>query len=271
MPRRMLALVSRVRRRPSASTIQALDDAPSVTRPRSSTNQASPAPASLACCLAMALGSRPTLLMSQRPQRFSGVVITPMPLAALAPRRRGSTDLAVITTEAPYGLGRKGVVARRDARGPPGDRGGRRGPLRRTASCSTMSRALRLIGASMRKLVQAALQPEGGPRRPPACRPGPTRPHRPRRPAGSHGPRYARGLGVPNEATVHIGDATSASPPPRRRVALDRPSDFSLRCKAERSMPMKVAVREILPKTAASGRSDIPARRPHAPRAAAGR
>src|SRR5436190_23505653 len=51
---------------------------------------------------------------------------------------------------------------------------------------------------------------------------------------------------VGNEAAVDVGVAahsTSSSSPARAAT----PRDLSLRCRAERSMPMKLAVREILP------------------------
>ena len=52
-----------------AVTIQAFEEAPSVTKPLRSTNQASRAPCSRAACLASTLGSSDTDLMSTRAQR----------------------------------------------------------------------------------------------------------------------------------------------------------------------------------------------------------
>ncbi len=69
-----------------------------MTKPSSSTNQASAAPAARAFCLASALGIRFTVLMSQRPQRISGVVTTETPLAARASAAARSVALTVMTT-----------------------------------------------------------------------------------------------------------------------------------------------------------------------------
>src|SRR6185312_3634139 len=49
------------------------------------------------------------------------------------------------------------------------------------------------------------------------------------------------------EAAVHIGQSGHQSSSSSSARAEPTPSDFSLRCKAERSMPMKAAVREMLP------------------------
>ena len=57
---------------PSRLTIQALDEAPSVTWPCASTSQASRAPCSRAACLASTFGSSATDLMSTRCQRMIG-------------------------------------------------------------------------------------------------------------------------------------------------------------------------------------------------------
>ncbi len=102
-----------MRTTPSASTIQALDEAPSVTRPSSSTNQASAAPAWRAACFANTLGSRAMLLMSQRPQRFSGTVTTPMPCPARACAAGQSIGLATITSDGR--VGRVGKAWSREA------------------------------------------------------------------------------------------------------------------------------------------------------------
>src|SRR5450432_1602958 len=66
-----------------------------------------------------------------------------------------------------------------------------------------------------------------------------------------------RRLGMRQKSTVHIGDARHEYPVIDWRKASQAPSfgarspltpsDFSLRCKAERSIPTKAAVREILP------------------------
>ena len=82
MPRRIPLSAGRVTSVPALVTIQAFVEAPSVTNPSSSTNHASKAPASFACCLASTLGSSEVLLMSTRSQRFSGTVITATPSAA---------------------------------------------------------------------------------------------------------------------------------------------------------------------------------------------
>src|SRR5208282_1226068 len=55
------------------------------------------------------------------------------------------------------------------------------------------------------------------------------------------------GLRERDEAAVHIGDPRHQSSTSSRARAPPNPSDFSLRCRAERSMPMNAAVREILP------------------------
>ena len=79
----------RVTTLPSAVTIQAFEDEPSVTSPWASTNQASRAPCSRAACLASTLGSSDTDLMSTRAQRFSGTVMTATPSAAMRSARDG--------------------------------------------------------------------------------------------------------------------------------------------------------------------------------------
>ena len=56
------------------------------------------------------------------------------------------------------------------------------------------------------------------------------------------------GLAVRDEAAVDIGDRGSSGVLfLAARARRPKPSDFSLRCRAERSMPMKAAVREMLP------------------------
>ena len=90
MPRRMALSAGRVITLPSAVTIQAFDEAPSVTKPSWSTNQASRAPCSRAACLASTLGSSATDLMSTRAQRLSGTVMTATPFAASRSPRDGS-------------------------------------------------------------------------------------------------------------------------------------------------------------------------------------
>ena len=67
---------------PSASTIQALVEAPSVTKPSRSTSQASKAPALRAACLARRLGRSCTVLMSQPPPAHIGLGQTAMPFSA---------------------------------------------------------------------------------------------------------------------------------------------------------------------------------------------
>ena len=83
MPARMPWSAERVTTRPSWVTIQALLEAPSVTNPSPPTYQASYAPFSRASCFASTLGSRDTDLISTRGQRFSGTVMTLIPLAAV--------------------------------------------------------------------------------------------------------------------------------------------------------------------------------------------
>ena len=68
-PCRIASSACRVTRAPSGVTIQALVDAPSVTKPARSTNQASNAPASRADCLASTFGSSCSDLMSGCAQR----------------------------------------------------------------------------------------------------------------------------------------------------------------------------------------------------------
>src|SRR5262249_56428265 len=96
---RMLLWAGRVRTSPSAVTIQAFDDAPSVIKPRASTNQASRAPASRAACFAKTFGSRDTDLISGRAQRFSASVMTAMPTAAVISAFRLSWARAVTTID----------------------------------------------------------------------------------------------------------------------------------------------------------------------------
>ena len=61
-----------------------------MTKPSSSTNQASRAPSLRAASLARQAGSSITVLMSQRCQRMSGIDLTAMPVSAhrVEPRRR---------------------------------------------------------------------------------------------------------------------------------------------------------------------------------------
>ncbi len=69
-----------------------------MTWPLSSTNQASFAPSPRAASLASEAGSSITVLMSQRAQRVSGMVLTAMPSAAAASSRAGDTLRARQTT-----------------------------------------------------------------------------------------------------------------------------------------------------------------------------
>src|SRR5690606_38116008 len=52
---------------------------------------------------------------------------------------------------------------------------------------------------------------------------------------------------VRNENAVDVGQPPHQPTSSSDARVLPRPSDLSLRCKAERSIPMKAAVREILP------------------------
>ncbi len=53
-----------------------------MTKPSLSTNQASRAPCSIAACRASTFGNSPMVLMSTRPQRLSGTLMTAMPFSA---------------------------------------------------------------------------------------------------------------------------------------------------------------------------------------------
>ena len=112
MPRRMALSIWRVMSRPSRSTIQAFEEAPSVTWPLSSTNQASFAPSPRAASLASEAGSSITVLMSQRAQRVSGMVLMAMPAAAAASSRAGDTAARQADDGRLHVVGREQEVAR---------------------------------------------------------------------------------------------------------------------------------------------------------------
>src|SRR5205807_184476 len=80
-PGRISLPFCRVTSTSSLVRMKADDEPPSVTLP-SSIIQASPAPASVAACLASTCASSATLLMSRLVQRISGMVMTPMPVLA---------------------------------------------------------------------------------------------------------------------------------------------------------------------------------------------
>ena len=115
-PCRIASSACRVTSAPSAVTIQALVDAPSVTNPARSTNQASNAPASRAACLASTFGSklqrldvraRPSLVR-QRDHRDAG---------RGSRRADGRVERSRATTTRPgfVAVGRKAVIAPRRA------------------------------------------------------------------------------------------------------------------------------------------------------------
>src|SRR5437899_7455723 len=54
-------------------------------------------------------------------------------------------------------------------------------------------------------------------------------------------------LALRDEAAVDVSDTAHQLSSSSSARAPERPSDFSFRCRAERSMPMKAAVREMLP------------------------
>ena len=55
------------------------------------------------------------------------------------------------------------------------------------------------------------------------------------------------GLAVRNETAVDVGDAAHQASTASSALAPPKPRDLSLRWRADRSMPMKAAVREIFP------------------------
>src|SRR5215471_3454531 len=99
IPLRILLSARRVTTSSSAVTIQAFDDAPSVTKPWASMNQASRAPASRAVCFANTFGSSDIDLMSGRAQRLSARVMIAMPSAAMFSAFVLSWERAVTTID----------------------------------------------------------------------------------------------------------------------------------------------------------------------------
>ena len=97
-PPRMRLSSCRVTSTPACVTIQALLDAPSVILPAASVNQASLAPSRLAASLARHAGYSITVLISERPQRISGIVLTAIPVSASAAIFAWLCDRAITTS-----------------------------------------------------------------------------------------------------------------------------------------------------------------------------
>ena len=119
--------------------------------PASSTNQASLAPSLRAASLASAAGSSITVLMSQRAQRVSGMVLTAMPASAAAASRRRRHAARQADDRRQHVVGRKQELARSARRARLAGRRGRRATrLRRMVSRSTRDQAPSVIGCGMR-------------------------------------------------------------------------------------------------------------------------
>ena len=142
---------------PSRSTIQALEEAPSVTWPLSSTNQASLRPFPRAASLASEAGSSITVLMSQRAQRMSGMVLMAMPVGRGRLGRAGDA-LARQADDGRRHVGRAGTGSRAGARrATPADRRGHR-----ARGCAGWSRASRATRPRRHRLRDAQLGQRAG-------------------------------------------------------------------------------------------------------------